>query len=86
MATRALDKKYLKTIPTRQSNALRSEADCRSRSHESDFVEIDHEIILLLPLIQEGLMSVTSESARSTALSQACPGKNMWLGELTVRT
>ena len=57
------------------------------------FVEIDHEIIstviLLLPLIQEGLLSVTREHcAQSTGnlLSQAFPGKKMWLGELTLST
>ena len=32
-------------------------------------------VILLLPLIQEGLVSVTSESF-CMKLSQACPGKN----------
>ena len=41
-----------------------------------------------LTLIQEGLLSVTSECAQSTCklFSQACPGKNVWLGELTVPT
>ena len=47
-------------------------SDCRSRGHEFDpspapyFVEIDHEtlstVILLIPLILGGLLSVTSES------------------------
>ena len=45
------------------------------------FVEIAHEIIsmviLLLQLIQEGMLSVTSKKAQSTALSQACPGKSV---------
>ena len=46
-----------------------SESDCRCRGHELDsawshtFVEIDHEIfptvILFLPLVKEGLVSVT---------------------------
>ena len=51
-----------------------------ARSHT--FVEIDHEIIstviLLLLLIQEGLLSVTSEvcaQITSEPLSQAWPGK-----------
>ena len=53
-----------------------------ARSHT--FVEIDHEIIstaiLLLPLIQERLLSVTSEvCAQSTGkpLNQACAGKSL---------
>ena len=48
------------------------------------FVAIDHEIIstviLLLPLIQEGLLSVTS------TVGQVCPEKKVWLGDLTVST
>ena len=50
--------------------------DCRSRDSKFDpakshtFVEIDHEIIstviLLLPLIQEGMLSVTRESMCTT--------------------
>ena len=48
------------------------------------FVEIAHEIIsmviLLFPLIQEGLLSVTSESMCIISchpLSKACPGKSV---------
>ena len=51
------------------------------------FVKIDHEIIstviLLLPLIQEGLLSVTNESMcmkywlTRLIYSQACPGKSV---------
>ena len=41
-----------------------------ARSHT--FVEIDHEILI----IQEGLLSVTSESM-CTKLVQACPGKSV---------
>ena len=56
-------------------------------------VEIDHEIIstviLLLPLIQDGLLSVTSESMCMkhwlTAYS-SLPLKIMWLDEPTVST
>ena len=52
-------------------SAVSSESDCRSRGGEFDpaqsytFLEIDHAIIsmvILLPLIQEGLLSVTSKS------------------------
>ena len=53
------------------SSTVGSEFDCRSRGGvfhpvpSLTFVEIDHEIIsmviLLLPLIQDGLLSVTSE-------------------------
>ena len=57
-----------------------------ARSHT--FAEIDHEIIstaiLLLPLIQEGLLSVTRESMCTkhwlTAMS-SLPRKKVWLGE-----
>ena len=53
-------------------SACRYMSDCRSRACEFDpacshtFVKIEHEIIstaiLPLPLIQEGLLSITSES------------------------
>ena len=51
-----------------------------ARSHT--FVELDHEIIssviLLLPLIQEGLLSFTSESmCTGKPLSQAFPEKSV---------
>ena len=49
-----------------------------SRSHI--FMEIDHEVfstvILLLPLIQEGLVSVTCTKYWLTAKSN-CPGKSV---------
>ena len=55
-----------------------------SRSHT--FVVIDHEIIstviFLFPLIQEGLLSVTSESNHYIKVAQ----EKLWLGELTVPT
>ena len=51
------------------------------------FLEIDCEIIstfiLLLPLIQEGLLSVTSEGM--CRKGQSYPEK-VWLGELTIST
>ena len=58
------------------------------------FVEIDHKIIstiiLLLPLIQEGLLSVTSENMCKkywlTALIVKLAQEKVWLGELTVST
>ena len=54
-------------------SAVGSESDCRSRNYEFEsqlghitFVEIDHEIIfvviLSLPLLQEGQLSVTDVS------------------------
>ena len=59
-------------------SAVGKESDCRSRGSEFDcgpvhtFVQINDEImsmiILLLPLIQEGLLSVTSKIC-ATALS-----------------
>ena len=68
------DNKY----PTVPCSTVGSKSDCRSRGCEfyhgpvPSFLELDHEIfsmvILLLPLIQDGLLSVTRES-------QACPGK-----------
>ena len=36
------------------------------------FVEIDHEMIFLLPLIQKGLLSVTSESMCTKYWLTAC--------------
>ena len=52
-----------------------------ARSHT--FVEIDHEmismVILLLPLIQEGLLSVTSESM-CTKYWLTLPREKVWLG------
>ena len=75
---------------TRSCNVVGSESDCKSRGRDFDpewsqtFVEIDHKIIstvtLLLPLIQEGLLSVASESMCTKCwltLSQACPGKSV---------
>ena len=55
---------------TQPSSPVRSESDCRSRGCElparsQTFVQIDREIIstiILLPLIQERLLSVTSKS------------------------
>ena len=53
--------------------------------HVGTFMEIDHElistVILLLPLMQEGLLSVTSESIAKSMVyhllfSQACLGKS----------
>ena len=62
-----------------------------ARSHT--FMEIDREIIstviLLLLLIQEGLLSVTSESMCTKYWLTACsrlPRKKVLLGELTVPT
>ena len=58
----------------------------RSRSHT--FVEIDYEIISPFPwIIQEGLLSVTSESMCMKYWLTACsrlPRKKVWLGELNV--
>ena len=57
------------------------------------FMEIDHEIFLQpfssLPLIQEGLLSVTSESMCTKYwlnASSSLPRKKVWLGKLTVPT
>ena len=57
---------------TERLSAVGSKSNCRSKGCEfppslsHTFVDIDHEIIsmviLLLPLIQEGLLSVTHES------------------------
>ena len=61
---------------------------CRDRQHS--FVEIDHEIfstvILSLPLIQEGQLSVSGERMCTILVNRledkACP-VNVWLGKLT---
>ena len=61
---------------------------CRGRQHA--FVEIDHEIfstvILSLPLIQEGQLSVSGERMCTILVNHledyACP-VNVWLGKLT---
>ena len=60
------------------------------RGRQHSFVEIDHEIfstvILSLPLIQEGQLSVSGERMCTILVNrledQACP-VNVWLGELT---
>ena len=67
-------------------STIGSEADCRSRVCEFDparpytFVGIDNEIfymvILLLPLIQEGLVPVTSENM-SRKYWLTCLGKSV---------
>ena len=57
---------------------------------QHSFVEIDHEIfstvILSLPLIQEGQLSVSGERMCTTLVNRledkACP-VNVWLGKLT---
>ena len=56
-------------------------------AHSHTSVEIDHEIIsmvfLLLPLIQEGLLSVKSKSMwRKYWFAE----EKVWLGELTIST
>ena len=61
------------------------------RSWQHSFVEIDHEIfstvILSLPLIQEGQLSVSGERMCTILVNRledkACP-VNVWLGKLTV--
>ena len=61
---------------------------CRNRQYS--FVEIDHEIfstvILSLPLIQEGQLSVSGERMCTVVVNRsedsACPA-NVWLGKLT---
>ena len=59
-----------------------------ARSHI--FMKIDHEIIskvILLPLIQEGLLSVTSESMCTKYwLTVKHAQEKVWLGELTIST
>ena len=60
------------------------------RSWQHSFVEIDHEIfstvILSLPLIQEGQLSVSGERMCAILVNRledkACP-VNVWLGKLT---
>ena len=60
------------------------------RGRQHSFVEIDHEIfstvILSLPLIQEGQLSVSGERMCTILVNrledQACP-VNVWLGKLT---
>ena len=61
------------------------------RGRQYSFVEIDHEIfstvILSLPLIQEGQLSVSGERMCTILVNRledkACP-VNVWLGKLTV--
>ena len=61
------------------------------RARQHSFVEIDHEIfytvILSLPLIQEGRLSVSGKRMCTTLVNRledkACP-VNVWLGKLTV--
>ena len=61
------------------------------RGRQHSFVEIDHEIfsavILSLPLIQEGQLSVSGERMCTVLVNRledkACP-VNVWLGKLTV--
>ena len=60
------------------------------RGRQHSFVEIDHEIfstvILSLPLIQEGQLSVSAENMCTILVNRledwACP-VNVWLGKLT---
>ena len=59
------------------------------RGRQHSFVEIDHEIfstvILSLPLIQEGQLSVSGERMCTVLVNRidlACP-VNVWLGKLT---
>ena len=60
------------------------------RGRQHSFVEIDHEIfstvILSLPLIQEGQLSVSGERICTILVNcfddKACP-VNVWLGKLT---
>ena len=57
------------------------------RGRQYSFVEIDHEIfsmvILFLPLIQEGQLSVSGERICTILVNHlACP-VNVWLGKLT---
>ena len=72
MQRSGIDTIKYQTLHTWPHSAVGNESECRSRGREFDpdkvhtFVEIDHEIIstviLLFPLTQEGLLSVTSES------------------------
>ena len=77
---------------------LDAPSDWRPRDHgfnpcqdwQHSFVKIDHEIfstvILSLPLIQEGQLSVSGERMCTVLVNrfedEACP-VNMWLGKLT---
>ena len=62
------------------------------RGRQHSFVEIDHEIfstvILSLPLIQEGQLSVSGKRMCTILVNRledlACP-VNVWLGKLTAR-
>ena len=58
---------------------------CRGRQHS--FVEIDHEIfstvILSLPLIQEGQLSVSGKRMCTMLVNCLEPAQNVWLGKLT---
>ena len=62
----------------------------RRPTRQHSFVEIDHEIfstvILSLPLIQEGQLSVSGEGKCTILVNRfedkACP-VNVWLGKLT---
>ena len=76
--------------PERVFVALRKGWLCWSRGRQHSFVEIDHEIfstvILSLPLIQEGQLSVSGERMCTILVNRledkACP-VNVWLGKLT---
>ena len=82
---------------TRPVSTVRNASECRSWGRRFDpslvpyFVEIDHGIIstviLLLSLIQEGLLSVTSESMCTKYwLTVKRAQEKVWLGELTTST
>ena len=63
---------------------LRVASSIPAQSHT--LLQIDHAVILLLLLIQEGLLSVTSESI-CTKYKLTCPPPKKWLGEvLTILT
>ena len=81
-------------------SAVGNMSDCRSRGREFDpgqshnFMENDHEIIstvIVLPFV-DLRRAVVSDKRKYVhevlvnGLSQACPGKKMRLGELTVST
>ena len=57
------------------------------RGWQNSFVEIDHEIfsmvILSLPMIQEGQLSVSGTILINCLEEEACP-VNVWLDKLTV--
>ena len=61
---------------------VRSFIPAQSHTFMKNDNEIIFTVILFLPLIQEGLLSVTNENM-CTKLSQACPGKNL-ISKLTV--